>query len=180
MSLSHSGGQDGDEVHFIAFLGAVVVYVLCYATKCAEYHIPQHLPTVFQDAGSKRCCHGVIHAVYFAEFASQTCHRGAVSRNSKDEIGVFHPLLELSDGIASERVAQRLNLSPFGLRYLADGKTISAPFRSGRRGWDQARRQRRRIRAVRGRWSTGRSVVRRRSSRSRCGQSQRRAGRRWR
>ena len=44
----------------------------------------------------------MVDTIQLAEFSCPAGHGGTESRNGKDKVGIFHPLQELRDGIASE------------------------------------------------------------------------------
>ena len=81
----------------------------------------EHLPSVFEDAGAERCDHGEVYAVWLPELTRLLCDGGAISRDSKDEVGIFHPLQELRDGVAANRIAERFHF----FVYLADREQVS-------------------------------------------------------
>ena len=59
MSIFFSIVQDGDKVDLKVFFCSVVVDIRRDTTQGAEYHVFEHLPSVFEDAGAERCDHGV-------------------------------------------------------------------------------------------------------------------------
>ena len=63
-------GHDGDEIYLEVIPGSVVVNIGGDAAETTEDHIFEHLSPVFKDAGAERRRHGMIHTVYFTEFAS--------------------------------------------------------------------------------------------------------------